>query len=139
MKFPEGALEQRPGDWSGGLAQRLCLGRALMLEPALLVLDEPFSALDPTLAAHLLALLLEVKAGGMALLLVSHDLPLVASLSDQLLVLKNGEPVGQGPTGQFLSNSQHPYLRTLWEALPRLETNGGPEATPPPAPARRRC
>jgi ABC-type glutathione transport system ATPase component len=120
VKFPEGALEQRPGDWSGGLTQRLCLGRALMLEPALLVLDEPCSALDPTLAAHLLALLLEVKTQGTALLLVSHDLPLVAGLCDQVLLLRNGESVGQGPIGQFLANSEHPYLRTLWEALPRL-------------------
>jgi peptide/nickel transport system ATP-binding protein len=139
VKFPEGALDQRPGAWSGGLAQRLCLGRALMLEPALLVLDEPCSALDPTLAAHLQALLLEVKAGGTALLLVSHDLPLVASLCDQVLVLKNGESVGQGPNGQFLSNSEHPYVRALWEALPRLDGNGEPAATLPPAPARRRC
>jgi peptide/nickel transport system ATP-binding protein len=139
VKFPEGALDQYPGAWSGGLAQRLCLGRALMLEPALLVLDEPFSALDPTLAAHLLALLLEVKAGGTALLLVSHDLPLVAGLCDQMLVLRDGKPVGQGSIGQFLSNSPHPYVRTLWEALPRLETNGGPVTTPPPAPARRHC
>lgn len=120
VKFPEGALDQRPEDWSGGLAQRLCLGRALMLEPRLLVLDEPCSALDPTLAAHLLALLLEVKAGGTALLLVSHDLPLVAALCDQLLVLKDGEPLCQGPTRQFMSNSTHPYLRALWEASPRL-------------------
>jgi ABC-type glutathione transport system ATPase component len=120
VKFPEAALEQRLGDWFGGLAQRLCLGRALMLEPALLVLDEPFSALDPTLASHLLALLLEVKARGTALLLVSHDLPLVAGLCDQLLVLKDGQPIGQGPTRQFLSDSEHPYVRALWEAVPRL-------------------
>lgn len=120
VKFPEAALDQRPGAWSGGLAQRLCLGRALMLEPVLLVLDEPFSALDPTLAAHLLALLLEVKAGGTALLLVSHDLPLVARLCDQLLVLKDGESLGQGPTRQFLSSSEHPHVRALWEAVPRL-------------------
>ena len=111
VKFPEAALDQCPGDWSGGLAQRLCLGRALMLEPALLVLDEPFSALDPTLAAHLLALLLEVKAGGTALLLVSHDLPLVAGLCDQVLVLRDGEPAGQGMVGQFLSHSEQSFLK----------------------------
>lgn len=120
VKFPEAALGQHPSDWSGGLAQRLCLGRALMLEPALLVLDEPCAALDPTLATHLLALLLEVKAAGTALLLVSHDLPLVAGLCDQVLALRDGGPAGQGPIRQFLSASGHPYVRALWAALPRL-------------------
>jgi len=87
VKFPEPALDQRPAAWSGGLAQRLCLGRALMLEPALLVLDEPFSALDPTLAGHLLALLLDLKAEGTALLLASHDGAAVEVLCDRVLEL----------------------------------------------------
>lgn len=87
VKFPEAALAQRPGAWSGGLAQRLCLGRALMLEPALLVLDEPFSALDPTLAGHLLALLLDLKAEGTALLLASHDAAAVETLCDRVIGL----------------------------------------------------
>jgi len=87
VKFPEAALAQRPGAWSGGLAQRLCLGRALMLEPALLVLDEPFSALDPTLAGHLLALLLDLKAEGTALLLASHDGLAVEALCDRVMEL----------------------------------------------------
>mgnify|MGYP000578296237 CR=1 FL=1 len=87
VKFPEPALDQRPAAWSGGLAQRLCLGRALMLEPALLVLDEPFSALDPTLAGHLLALLLDLKAEGMALLMASHDGAAVEVLCDRVVEL----------------------------------------------------
>ena len=87
VKFPEAALEQLPAAWSPGLAQRLCLGRALILEPALLVLDEPFSALDATLAAHLLALLLEVKAQGTALLLASHDEGSVGRLCEGVLRL----------------------------------------------------
>ncbi len=85
VKFPEAALDQHPGAWSGGLAQRLCLGRALMLEPALLVLDEPFSALDATLASHLLALLLDLKAEGTALLLASHDQAAVEVLCDRAM------------------------------------------------------
>ena len=120
VKFPEASLDQRPEAWSGGLAQRLCLGRALMLGPALLVLDEPFSALDPTLGSHLLALLLSLKAEGTALLLVSHDLSLVRILCDQLLLLRNGTSLCQGSVGQLLSDPLHPHLRALWEAAPRM-------------------
>ena len=120
VKFPEVALAQRPGAWSGGLAQRLALGRALMLEPALLVLDEPFSALDPTLGCHLLELLVALKAEGTALLLASHDLEVVRILCDQLLVLQEGEALCQGPTGALLSRPPHPHLGELSAAAPRL-------------------
>ncbi len=120
VKFPEVALDQRPQAWSGGLAQRLCLGRALMLGPALLVLDEPFSALDPTLGGHLLALLLSLKAEGTALLLVSHDLPSVRGLCDQMLLLQGGQSLCRGPVGQLLSKPPHPHLQALWEATPLL-------------------
>lgn len=145
VKFPESSLDQRPQAWSGGLAQRLCLGRALMLEPALLVLDEPFSALDPTLAGHLLSLLLALKARGTALLLASHDLPAVRILCDQMLLLSEGTPVCQGPVGQLLSHPPHPDLRTLWEAVPLLAIGPQPSvtesrwlrATLPVAPARQ--
>jgi ABC-type glutathione transport system ATPase component len=120
VKFPESSLDQRPEAWSGGLAQRLCLGRALMLEPALLVLDEPFSALEPTLAGHLMAMLLTLKAEGTALLLASHDLPAMRILCDQMLLLSGGLPVCQGSVGQLLSDPLHPELRTLWEAVTQL-------------------
>jgi len=120
VKFPEAALDQHPGAWSGGLAQRLALGRALMLEPSLLVLDEPFSALDPTLGGHLLSLLLSLKADGIALLIASHDLEVVRRLCDQLLVLRGGEVLCQGPATALLSRPPHPHLGELLEAVPRL-------------------
>ena len=120
VKCPEAALEQRPEAWSGGLAQRLCLGRALMLGPALLVLDEPFSALDATLGGHLRDLLLEVKSEGTTLLLASHDLPSVGLLCDQMLVLREGRALCQGPVGQLLSDPPHPHLKALLEAVPKL-------------------
>ena len=128
VKFPEAALSQKPSAWSGGLAQRLALARALMLEPALLVLDEPLSALDPTLGGHLLELLSELKAAGTALLFVSHDLPAVARLCDQALVLYGGEAMCQGPAPQMLGAARHPYLRGLLEAVPRLEPGHRPLA-----------
>lgn len=121
VRFPEAALAQRPAAWSGGLAQRLCLARALLLEPALLVLDEPFSALDPTLAGPLVALLGELKAEGTALLLASHDLAAVRALCDRTLVLRGGEALCQGETRQLLSDPPHPHLRALRDAAPGLD------------------
>lgn len=87
VHFPQASLDQHPAQWSGGLAQRLTLARALMAGPRLLVLDEPLSALDPTLAGHLLQMLLELKAEGMALLFVSHDPRAIARLCDRTLRL----------------------------------------------------
>ncbi len=118
VKFPEAALAQHPGSWSGGLAQRLALARALMLQPALLVMDEPFSALDPTLGGHLRALLLALRAEGTALLLASHDLPSVQVLCDQLLLLRDGQTLCQGPAASLLSDPLEPHLRELLEATP---------------------
>ena len=120
VMFPEAALDQRPEAWSGGLAQRLCLGRALMLEPALLVLDEPFSALDAALGERLRALLLEVKAAGTALLLASHELASTRLLCDQLLLLQDGRVLCRGPIRQLLSHPPHPHLRAWLEAVPQL-------------------
>ncbi len=120
VKFPASALDQKPKAWSGGLAQRLALARSLMLRPQILVLDEPLSALDPTLAGHMLELLLELKAEGMAMLFVSHDLVAVKRLCDQLVVLYGGEIMARGAAGPLLGELRHPYLRGLWEAVPHL-------------------
>lgn len=120
LRVPEACLDQRPEEWSGGLAQRVCLARALMLQPALLVLDEPFSALDPTLADQLAGLLQGLKADGLALLLVTHDLRGAQALCDQLLVLHQGRSLVQGPAEQLLAEPPHPALGPLWEALPQL-------------------
>jgi ABC-type glutathione transport system ATPase component len=125
VKFPEAALAQLPAAWSGGLAQRLCLARALMLEPIVLVLDEPFSALDPTLASHLLSLLLALKAEGTALLFSSHDLGMLQVLCDHLLVLHEGACLSQGPIGQVMAEPMHPVLKRLREAtLPMAISQG---------------
>ncbi len=126
VKFPEASLDQRPVAWSGGLAQRLAVARAMMLSPKLLVLDEPLSALDPTLAGHLLELLLELKAEGVSLLFVSHDLPAVLQLCDQVLVLYGGESMDQGECHSLLMSRRHPYVRGLMEAVPDLSQRRAP-------------
>ena len=126
VKFPLPSLDQLPRRWSGGLAQRLAVARALILRPRLLLLDEPLSALDPTLAGHLLEVLLELKAEGTALLFVSHDLLAVRRLCDRLLVLYGGEPMCQGDAAELLTGLRHPYLRGLWEAVPDLSRPGAP-------------
>jgi ABC-type glutathione transport system ATPase component len=87
VKFPEDCLDQCTGQWSVGLAQRLALARALMAGPRVLVLDEPLSALDPTLAGHLLQLLLELKDEGLAIVFISHDPRAVQRLCDRRLAL----------------------------------------------------
>ena len=119
VHFPEAALAGRPEGWSGGLAQRLCLGRALMLAPRLLVLDEPFSALDGPLAGALRDLLAAERARGTALLLATHDLPAVVDLCEHLLVLEGGRTVAQGRL-QALITDGPPAVRRLWDASPRL-------------------
>ena len=119
VRFPEAALNQRPLAWSGGLAQRLCLARALMLQPAVLVLDEPFSALDPTLASYLLTLLLSLKEEGLALLVSSHDLPCVQALCDRVLALEGGAPVLMDDVGHMVSNINQ-SLNPVFERAPQL-------------------
>jgi ABC-type glutathione transport system ATPase component len=120
VHFPGKALSQKPAQWSGGLAQRLALGRALMPGPRLLVLDEPLSGLDPTLAGHLLELLLELKGEGLSLLFVSHHLGAVARLCDQLLLLDRGRAVLQGPAEPLFRTLPHPLLEAMWKAVPLL-------------------
>ena len=87
VKFPLESLDQKRHQWSTGLAQRLCLARALMLRPRILVLDEPLSALDATLGGHLLELLKALKAEGLGLLFISHQMPAVQQLCDRVLRL----------------------------------------------------
>lgn len=126
VKLPVQALEQRPSQWSGGLAQRVALARALVLQPKLLVLDEPWASLDPTLAQHLMSLLMELKATGVALLVVSHDLAAVSHLCDSCLVFYGGEVLCRGAMPDLIEGQRHPYFRGLWEALPALD-----RSTPP--------
>ena len=138
---PRLRLRQYPHELSGGMRQRVLIAGALLCRPALLIADEPTTALDLTVQAEILALLQELQAQmGMALLLISHDLDVVAEVCERLLVMYAGRVVESGPAAQLLAAPRHPYTRGLLASRPRLDTLPGtplrPIAGQPPDPAR---
>ncbi|ASK93526.1 ABC transporter ATP-binding protein [Xanthomonas campestris pv. trichodesmae] len=117
---PEPALRarQRPDQLSGGLRQRALIASALANAPGILIADEPTTALDATVQVQVLAALQAIKRRGGALLVISHDLALVAQLADEVVVLRHGEVVEQGPIAQVLQRPAHAYTRALLAAIP---------------------
>jgi ABC-type glutathione transport system ATPase component len=120
------ALSERlPGQLSGGQRQRVLLARALVTRPALLIADEPVSALDAANRNHVLRLLAELRdASGTAVLVISHDLHSLAGIADRVAVLNQGRIVEQGPVRDVLNDPQHPYTARLVAAAPRLRRQG---------------
>jgi len=115
------AARRYPHEFSGGQRQRLAIARALILEPALVVLDEAVSALDVSIRADVLDLLAALQARtGTAFLFVSHDLSVMRVMTDRLVVLKDGRVVEEGETAALLARPQHPYTRSLIAAAPAL-------------------
>ncbi|MEU8082465.1 ABC transporter ATP-binding protein [Micromonospora sp. NPDC049101] len=121
---PERRARQYPHQLSGGLRQRALIASAIAGEPALLIADEPTTALDVTVQAQILRLLAERRAAGVSLLLISHDLAVVAQIADRVLVLRDGRIVEQGPTGTLLRAPAHPYTRQLLAAVPSATSRG---------------
>ena len=113
-------LDAFPHQLSGGQRQRVMIAMALANDPALLIADEPTTALDVTIQAQILQLLAAEKAArGLALLLISHDLAIVRRYADRVCVMKEGHIVEHGPVAQVFENPQHPYTRLLMAAEPR--------------------
>jgi len=112
---------RKPWQLSGGQCQRVVIARALRCDPALLVLDEPLSALDVSMRAELLGLLAALKGAGTAMVLISHDLSVVEQLADRVIVMLAGRVVEQGPAGEVLNRPRHPFTRELIEAVPVLD------------------
>ncbi|MEX0344003.1 MAG: ABC transporter ATP-binding protein [Rhizobiaceae bacterium] len=132
-KFP---LSRFPHELSGGQRQRVVIAIACALNPKLLVADEPTTALDVVLQAQILELLRDlVDENGMGLLLISHDLAVVADMADRVTIMRNGEVMESGKTARTLSEQKHPYTRQLAEAsthVPaRVETDPGQVDAPP--------
>ena len=109
--------DRYPRQLSGGQRQRVCIAESLMLEPGLLIADEPVSALDVTIQAQIIELLSRIqKEMGLAILFISHDMRVVYQISQRVMIMKDGQIVESGETEQVYFHPQHPYTKTLLEA-----------------------
>jgi peptide/nickel transport system ATP-binding protein len=121
VALPADAAERYPHEFSGGQRQRIAIARAIVSRPRVLLADEPVSALDVTTRIQIIELLGELaERDGMTVVMVSHDLGVVASLCEQTVVLQGGRVVEQGPTAEVLWSPVDPYTRRLLASVPRL-------------------
>ncbi|SDO84689.1 peptide/nickel transport system ATP-binding protein [Nakamurella panacisegetis] len=127
---PEQALTAYPGQFSGGMRQRIAIAVALACEPRLLLADEPTTALDVTVQAGILRLLQRLRTErGLAVVIITHDLGVMSALADRVCVMYGGRMAEVGPRSEILSAPRHPYTRGLLDALPHPE-GGAAELRP---------
>ncbi|MEM9625755.1 MAG: ABC transporter ATP-binding protein [Pseudomonadota bacterium] len=128
---PDRAYRTYPFELSGGLRQRAMIAMALVCDPALLIADEPTTALDVTIQAQTLQLMQELqKEFQMAILFITHDLGVVANMADEVVVLYRGRVMESGPSADLLSAPEHPYLKALMHAVPTLSMSADQQLTP---------
>jgi len=120
-------LSQYPHEFSGGMRQRIMIAIALACRPKLLIADEPTTALDVTIQAQVLELISDIRAKlGMSVVLITHDLGVVAEHCDRVVVMYAGQVVEEGPTAEVIGSPSHPYTRGLLGSIPRLSLRGQP-------------
>jgi peptide/nickel transport system ATP-binding protein len=128
---PNRRLDQYPHEFSGGMRQRAMIAMALANEPKLLIADEPTTALDVTVQAQILALINDLQSRlGMAVIIITHDLGVVAEIADEIAVMYAGRIVEHGSKGQVFKAPQHPYTWGLLKSIPRLEATRDEELVP---------
>ena len=128
---PERGLKTYPFELSGGLRQRVVIAMALICRPALLIADEPTTALDVTIQAQILKLIQDLQAElGMAVLIITHDLGVVANVAEEVVVMYRGEVMESGTLDDIFHDPRHPYLTALLGAVPRFDMRPGERLRP---------
>ncbi|MFT6559360.1 ABC transporter ATP-binding protein [Sneathiella sp.] len=122
---PENRMDSYPHELSGGMRQRVVIAIALLTDPAIIVADEPTTALDVTIQAEIMELMLELcKNHNVGLILITHDLAVVSQVTERIMVMYAGRVVEEGPTQEVIQRPQHPYTRGLIKALPQENVPG---------------
>ena len=121
MPDPKGTMKKYPHTLSGGMRQRVMIAMALSCNPRLLIADEPTTALDVTIQAQIMELLRSLqKENGMSMILITHDIGLVANMADRVLVMDAGQIIEQAPAEELFSHPMHPYIRALLATVPTI-------------------
>ena len=120
VRLPRTVLDRFPRELSGGEKQRVAIARALAARPAVIVCDEITSALDVSIQAAIVALLDKLREEGLALIFITHNLALVNSVADRVLVLESGKICEQGTTDEVIGQPTHPYTHSLLASAPEL-------------------
>ena len=137
VRIPDakGRIRLYPHEFSGGMRQRVLIAMSLLCKPDLLIADEPTTALDVTVQAQIMQLLRELQRDfGMATILITHDLGVIAGFCREVIVLYGGQVMEQAPVEPFFASPSHPYARGLLHALPRVDQDGGELSSIPGSP-----
>jgi peptide/nickel transport system ATP-binding protein/oligopeptide transport system ATP-binding protein len=122
---PKARLRAYPHELSGGMRQRVMIAIALACDPEILIADEPTTALDVTIQAQIIEVVKEIRDRlGTSVIWITHDLGVVASLADRVIVMYGGQIVEEGPVSEIYGNPQHPYTRALLASVPRVDQKG---------------